>query len=442
MVALLTAVVVVLMIIASRSILLSELQWHFERSSLLEGNINQIMLVSKYQNQRNLYNESIDLQSVDEHEFNLGRVISSDQSSIKGAFAFQNPFTRAATWTINAMRQVMQKPPLPTLQELENNQKLYNAFRLEHAHQYQKALDVYRILESQTTDNVLIATIQLHQGFCHAMLGNTQQATTFFELVKQTHAGKSMAWTAQQLLDHMSALQNERQQLSQRELPSLQKARKHVYLMECKIAMQILDSLLLTNNEQAEKLVLQGLCAEEKGQTKQAAQRYLKAVEAGKKSSVARQANRRLFLLSERAPDTLALKAASLQINAQLQDTLIQKFQDNTSSETPKLNLVELSPELATAAHAAIDAIMSIPKDNIAELSEPTPQPIQSNPVPEPVKRRTSNPQPKQTVIRQKNGIQLTGTIVSAPDAPIVLIKTLVGVVGIPRSEIDSTYIP
>lgn len=438
-VALATAIMVGMLILASRLVMYSELEWHFERSALLEGNLNQVLLTSKYETQRKLYQEQTTQQAVDENEFLLGLVLDKEMPRPM-VYQLIGPLEKLSAKTINILRRFTGKGSLPTAEEQAQTHLLYKAFRLEHERQYALALSVYEGLLQRTTDPILQGVIQLHQGFCAALLGQKSRGRQHYQNVIRNHPQDDLGVVAAQLLKHLDAFEEDQLKLAQSSLPALPKARKLVQLLDCAEAVRILDTLQTTADESAEKLLLQARCAEENGKKGEAAKAYLEAIATAGQTDIARDANRRLYLLSSTIPDSSAMRATAIQINETLQDSLITSFQ-SLKSDTLAL--------LSTKRTAIPDTVPQTLDDTAALVPIPPPpvdvSPVQTKKAPAmapPAIPAHKISQGERAVIRMRGGKEFSGMVLSGPNEPVIRLKTLIGVIGIPRDQIDTSLAP
>lgn len=440
-IALLTAALVLAVLYAGRNLLYTELQWHFEKSALLSGNINQVLMLSKYENRFRLLQDSISQDQADANEYRLGRALGFDKPHIDTTVFTADMFTKASAYGIDQMRRILGKPPLPDQQDLATTQRLFEAFQLEYRYRYTEALSTYESLLQISTDPVLTGTIRLHMGFCNAMLEQKQSARTHYLWVMDNHRMDAMGHAAFQLLSHMERLDNERKKLQSANLPALAKARRYVQLMQCPEALRILDTLQLNSASEPERLILRGRCDEEAGNTQLAANHYLKAVAKGSYSPAAREANRRLFMVSGKTKDSLALRAAAVHLNTSLQDTALEAMTSESPATIPHGPPPPLPPELEQLQQQA-QQVVSTPIP-VAEMVPPPPPPM--------VPRAFRNPPPltppadskglvqgEKSRVKLNNGKEFSGTVISGSGESIVRIQTMIGVIGIPRDQIDT----
>lgn len=438
-----TAVLMGLLILSSRSVMDAELQWHFERAALLDGNLNQVLLITKYEDQRRLFLEKATQQDVDASEYHLGQALQSEQPLFQ-AIQWGNPLEQISATGIDLIRRFTGKAPLPSQQDIENTQKLFDAFLLEHRHEYRSALTLYNDLYPRTSDIYLRGVIRLHQGFCTALLDEKSQARRYYEEVISVHNDDNLGLVAALLLQHMDSFEAEELRLSKASMPALKKARKMVQLLRCKDAIRILDTLQVASKDASEKYLLEARCAEESGQQERAAQKYLKAIASDSSKVIARDANRRLFLLAQSASDTSGLQAISVQLNTLLQDSLVESFRTDSQNRPSKSEPAKVSKEIATETATALESL----KDSNTEVSVDT-VPSVAIAITRPTTKSMANPKPipvqskyaqgQRTQVRLLNGKEFTGLILSTPSENILRIQTLIGVIGIPRDQIDTT---
>jgi len=437
-----TAVLMGLLILSSRSVMDAELQWHFERAALLDGNLNQVLLITKYEDQRRLFQEKASQQDVDASEYHLGQALENEQPMFQ-TIQWNNPLEQVSATGIDLIRRFTGKEPLPSQQDIENTQKLYEAFLLEHQRKYHRALTLYNELYPLTSDIYLRGVIRLHQGFCASLLDQKTQARRYFEEVISVHNEDNLGLVAALLLQHMDSFEAEEMRLSNSSMPALKRARKMVQLLRCKEATRILDTLQVSSKDISEKFLLEARCAEESGQQEEAAQKYLKAIASDSSKVIARDANRRLFLLAQSPSDTTGLQAISVKLNTMLQDSLVESFRAESTIQPEDNEPTKLSKELATETVAALESL----QDSNSEVKTETAPPVavvSNRPTKLPATKPTPTVQSKyaqgqRMQVRLLNGKEFTGLILSEPSENILRIQTLIGVIGIPREQIDTS---
>lgn len=444
-IALVTAALVVAVLYAGRNLLYTELQWHFEKSALLSGNINQVLMLSKYENRFRLLHDSISQDQADANEYRLGRALGYDKPRIDTTAFTNDMFTKASAYGIDQMRRILGKPPLPDQQDIATTQRLFEAFQLEYRYRYTDALASYERLLATSTDPVLIGTIRLHMGFCSAMLEQKQNARSHYLWVMEHHRMDDLGHAAFQLLSHMDRLDNERKQLQNAALPALAKARRYVQLMQCREALRILDTLQLDSASEPERLILRGRCDEEAGNTQLAANHYLQAITQANYSPAAREANRRLFMVSSKSKDSVALRATAVHLNNSLQDTALEAMHSEAPPPMPPGPPPPLPPELAHLQQQA-QQVISTPVTIVEEAPPPPPERPQfrpdRQPPPKPLADNKGLVQGEKSRVKLNNGKEFSGTVISGPGENIVRIQTMIGVIGIPRDQIDTALGP
>lgn len=435
-----TAILMGLLILSSRSVMDAELQWHFERAALLDGNLNQVLLITKYEDQRRLFQEKASQQDVDASEYHLGQALENEQPMFQ-TVQWSNPLEQVSATGIDLIRRFTGKDPLPSEQDIENTQKLYDAFLLEHQRKYHSALTLYNELYPRTSDIYLRGVIRLHQGFCTSLLDEKSQARRYYEEVISVHNDDNLGLVAALLLQQMDSFEAEELRLSKSSMPALKKARKMVQLLRCKDATRILDTLQVASKEESEKFLLEARCAEESGQQEVAAQKYLKAIASDSSKHIARDANRRLFLLAKNSSDSSGLQAISVQLNTVLQDSLVESFRAESQNRPDESEPTKVSKELATETAAALESLKDSNAKVMADTAPPvaivTTRPTKSVNT-KPIAVQSKYAQGQRTQVRLLNGKEFTGLVLSAPSENILRIQTLIGVIGIPRDQIDS----
>lgn len=219
----------------------------------------------------------------------------------------------------------------------------------------------------------------------------------------------------------------------------MHKAKKLVQLLRCKEAARLLRSLPLDPRQEGERLLLQARCAEESGQREQAAHTYLKAIASSPSTQIAKEANRRLYLIAGRAQDSIAgLLQTAVKLNQALQDTMLHGFQEQRGLDST-LGQTDLPLQLAMASQEALERI----PQNAVDTSS-LPLSVMARPAkaarrfaPAPATERYTQGQRIQ--VRLQGGKEFSGMVLSPPTGNVLRLQTLIGVIGIPMDQIDTS---
>lgn len=465
--ALFTVGIVVVFIKSGFRIHMDELQWHMGKNELLGGNLNHVHLIAKLESQRKLYLNEITHQQMDEAEFEMSRLLNTSNLNLSSIDPF-HLVDQVSFAVINGLRRSLGKQILPSADELELYQMVLEAFRLEQRKNYGEALHLYNQILQRTTDPRLRGIVLLHQGFCLALLHQDQPAMQKYQEVIQKHADEDLGVVASLLLQHLKSVIYEEQLLQERNITAMARARKLTHLLRCETALPLLDSLeKIKGGPPGEIHYLRGYCLEESGQRKVAAQSYIRAIKVSGKSELAQDANRRLFLIGDQLEGGETLKKASLEMNQVLQDTALTKLHvvdsllrpDTTVSTTPDTNVLAvtgnqlnyadtlkiLGPDTVTNQVTIEMEILLRTADSLRATTSLIAAAVaaanQTPAVSPQIKQRPTVPVEKTTNWSRlvlKSGKVLNGEVISSPSASILRIKTIFGVIGVPREEVVS----
>jgi tetratricopeptide (TPR) repeat protein len=410
---------------------LSEIAWQLQKQEFIEGNLTRMYLVARFVDQRKLYLEEIDRSSSDWNEFEISHLLDSRTENDFSDLKVVDILDRVSLNVVNTLRQTIGKPLLVEWIEMQSLDYLGMAFRLERIREYQKALDIYDKTAPMIHDPVLLGVLLLHKGYCLALLGEIPKAKDLYQRVIAQNRHNDQGVTASLLLQHLDQIVLEQKNLLNAELPELVRARKMPLLMQCNA---LLNSLKPEDQagpaEQAEVLMVRGLCEEEIGNKGQALKNYLGAIKVAGNDSLARDANRRVYLMGTQITNGKRIEALAEQINQSLGDTM----------------LVSMGRQnLATTKSLPQDAYSAVPIAVIRDLEISALSIIRDR---KPLETTTSSikaPPPSfgpglHSFVRVdlKNGKTFTGEVLSLPEEKVLRIRTMIGIIGVRRDEIIS----
>lgn len=415
---------------ASLRLNVGEVAWQLQKQEFIEGNLARMYLVARFVDQRKLYLDQIDRSTFDKNEFDISRLIGNNLSQKWTNLKIRDALDHVSLVLVNALRQLVQKPPMATLDEIHSLEYLELAFRMERAREYQKALELYSLARPKIKDPLLMGVLMLHEGYCHTLLGSMDQARTLYLDVISTQKNNEQGVTASLLLQHLDQILADRLALNQSSLSAMEKAQKAPMLIQCKELLHSLDAGNHNPREQASVYLVRGLCEEESGNKYKAMKNYLGAIEVADSKVTARDANRRLYIMGKQINDGGRIKTISQRFNESLRDTTLKRMDSITDSMPSQTD----SPENAT---------VQMPVEQLIEIAEEADRILEEKSLEQ--RNRAKNGDSKQPFsipihsyakVTLKNGKTFSGEVLSGPQEEILRLRTLIGIIGIRRSEI------
>lgn len=476
-------VVVAILIHSSVRMHYSELEWRFLRSGLLDGRVSSNHMIAKLTNQQRVYYDEIRQDEVDLSEHVIRQGMRTNASVLSQRAGQMTAFVeRINRLFINGIRFLTGDTPLPTEQDLRALETLGSAFIMEFDNDFQKAILLYDdILAEDINDTRLVDLVRLHRGFCFAMLGKFNAADMEYRKVIAGQRDNDLGVTATLLQQFSMTLEKERQAILKSSADALTRAAKMAQLGQCDITDSIINGIGgLTNDQEAQKNLIRGQCFEHRGKKKQASQAYLTAIAQGASLETAKNANRRLLMIGSQleGEEKIEVQRISKVLNDVLKDSVFETIVKTAPVEPSSSSLALVAQALSSVSismdsfptslpvQGSSSANMSLPLqsagltsqwfENLAFLEKAA----RANAVSQYVSRvdtaaKVEAPKPVAVVAKPKvdliapfgtrvtlqttQGKVFSGTVVSEPGAMLIRLRTMIGVVGIPRTQLDTT---
>ena len=415
------------LILSSLTLHLSELRWQLQKSEFLEGNLSRMYLVARFVDMHQLYRETIHAQDVDEREYRISTILDRSERVTWKRFTAPDLLERTSLMVVNGMRSVTGKPALANNDEVSVIEWLDLAFRWERGRDYRQALSVYERLTPTIQDRYILGMVKLHQGFCNALLGNVDDARHYYEEVVREQHDNDLGVTASLLLQHLETLLQDRLVLMNSGLSEAERAKKMPMLLQC---AEVLKSISTANQpthvSQAEVNVVRGQCHEEAGEREQALRDYMQAISIAGNGAVSRDANRRMFMIGNQVQDGGRVKAIAMRLNETLQDSTLGQM---LMTDRAVVYQVGASPELRSPDSLTLDTLAR-QADEVIRKSQQVKQVVAPVPAKDPLSPGA------QVQLILNNGKAFSGVLLSAPDEPVVRIRTMIGVMGVDRKDV------
>lgn len=432
-----------LLILSSLRLHMAEMKWQLQKSEFLDGNMSKMFLLARFVDQYKLFQETVDRRTLDEREFQLNLLFDTRNSSAWKGMEIHNVIDFVSIQFVNGLRLVTQKAPLANLDEVRSLELLEQAFQLERIREYRDALGIYELLEVQVRDVRLQGIIRLHRGFCQALLGEVDLARASYERVIESHRDDDLGVTATLLLRHLETILQERVALLRSDIDQVTKARKMAALLQCKDVLESFDPDAIQNNEaRTEVLMLRARCEEELGNKNSALEQYVRVIRTAGETEVARDANRRVFLLGSQTAQGERIREAAVRVNRRLQDPSFKRMQE-WESAAPRVEMdpreleEEPSPEIMVSLEETAKAFGL---DSAPSTTTAPHQALQQTKVKTAVEAPRIMVPPSGTTVRveMEGGKTFVGQVISEPGAEEIEIQTMIGVIGVSRKELVS----
>lgn len=202
-------------------------------------------------------------------------------------------------YIVNGVRRLSFKPPLTFVEDKELLVKLQYAFYFERLHKYPKAARKYRELEAifEESKSEELGFILLHEGFCLALMEETEKALKRLEETEERFPGTHYATSARVLIELLRQGKRKKAEIKKEALSPEQKI---VQLYNNGFYKDALAELKKLKPSQITRPLayIRGRSFEETGQIPVAIKEYLELVVQTEHPDVAKKANRRLVMIS------------------------------------------------------------------------------------------------------------------------------------------------
>jgi hypothetical protein len=184
--------------------------------------------------------------------------------------------------------------------------------------------------------------------------GDFTPAKYYLQQVISKPANAEISETALQLLNYLISFEQETMQLAQSEGTSFEKVESLSKLWQCKEALAEIAKVnmdVLTKEQKSSLQYYQGMCLEEMGDKKAAVKSYVAAIKSAGNSDMARDANRRIFIVGHQDEENgESMRNVALQLNESLQDSSLDTLVAIADS-MPKAPPAPEEPLLAQVAN-------------------------------------------------------------------------------------------
>jgi tetratricopeptide (TPR) repeat protein len=454
---------IILLILNSYQLHWAELDWKLQRVSFLDSKITSNHMIGKLTNQQRIFHDEITQSEVDKENYSLQKNLKFQKIELdKKSSTNSGPLFFINKSIINGIRKLTSVDPLPDQADINSIKLLGQAFLLESQNEYQTAIKIYeKILQSDIEDQRMRSTALLHKGFCHSMMNFPQQAAQQYKDIILKEKNTDLGFTASLLLQYQQTIEREKQMLLEQNFDDLLRAKKLVQLQQCTSADSILSRIEGVNPEQEGQIsYLKGQCLEFMGKKELASKQYLKSIEKVGMSATAYDANRRILMLGSEIKGQKGedLKEMATEINKVLEDTSFTQaaeaiVKDNQILEDNKATISSSSQIVSSSSLAKVAELdqndslyQELEKQSVENLFYKTKNSLKEikSKLIEEIKPKVV--ESKSPLLGWKTGsrVQFTtldgkafrGKLISDPQARVIRIQTMIGIIGIPRNQL------
>jgi TonB family protein len=266
---------------------------------------------------------------------------------------------------LNAIRYVLGKPIINPKEEDRIFSVLELAYFWERNRRYAEALKIYDEVLSTTQFNPeLRAATLVHKAFCNSMQSKYDLAKKIYEQVINTYPSTEAGILAWKLLDFITSMEKERDNVMKARTSEIAKAKQFYLLMDFRNAIKNYSLTLSEKPDQQAEMearFFKGRSHEELGETEDALMEYRAVIRRDVSKVWARQANRRMLMLGEFYEQQ---KSISDEAKRQLEAYQDQTFMTDVGKYTSMMSKNTLKAELdkggssATATSRTDDSIL------------------------------------------------------------------------------------
>jgi tetratricopeptide (TPR) repeat protein len=348
-----TVMVVLAMVVLNDvcvQIRMKELQVILQSGDYEESNLDHIGLLMKYDLHRKMYEDKISNEKADTLEIDVNRLISERASYREVPIRKYEYASIPVVGIINSFRFIIGKPRLRDFAEDKSTAYLDTAYYYERNKYYGRALMIYdKALKEVKRDRMIIASIMLHQGFCNALLGNYEEAKTLYLKIINDYSDKSVAITAAILLKYLEGFRAEYRRVLRGTFDPVKRSEKLYKLLAFREAVKTLKEIEKKANRPliARLNYYKGKCYEELGEKETALNSYLEVITNDHRSSFARLANRRVYIIGSQVKEGRNIQEIAFRINEVLKDKKLDSMVKDEFSFRKDKNTAPEKEEIA-----------------------------------------------------------------------------------------------
>jgi tetratricopeptide (TPR) repeat protein len=449
---LITLGVVLLMIFLNdinRQIRIRELRLYMQQSNREDNNTDHIGLLMKYKLQKKIYENQLNQDEADIIEARVNAILAKSSINQDVSMDRYEYLSVPSLYMINLFRRMTNKEPIRNARDNPANLHLSMGYYYERNNYFSKALEFYgKALKDEDYNSNTIASIILHEGYCHSIMGNYQTARNKYLNIINNYGDKPVAITALVLLRYIEGFKSEVDRIVKNERDSVEKSEKLTKLIAYRDALNVITKIENKTPPQARARVkyIKGMCFEGLSEKEKAIDTYQSIVTTETKSPYARLANRRIYIAASTASNGGKIKNMALNNNLKIKDPVLDRMVDQET----KLGVPEKPVPDDTFQEELVKAESQSPVLDVKKLEavaeEEPPKPVQKVKKPEApaeigpprqvmTEKRQPKPRPVTYRVNTIEGNIFIGEIQQETET-YVRLGTMIGPVTIPRDKI------
>lgn len=304
------------------SIHLNELSNAVDELNKKQRGFNTVDILFKYEINRRLYSGLITEAEYDREELKTISILTQQEAPERKLGIFDYISMPA----VNGLRFLLGKPFLTlTKEQKENNAALSLAFYHENNRRFRDAQNIYNSFDEQKKQSPVL----LHEGYCLSLLGEHDDAVEKLTRIINENRNEEIAATAAILLMYITDFKQKADYLIKNgKGDNIDTVVKLVQLNSFQNAQEMLDRLEKSDTDeevQAKIAYYRGRLLEETGEKSKAIETYQEMILEYYRYEVAKNANRRILVMSANRSDREEINALAIENNKLLKD---EEFED------------------------------------------------------------------------------------------------------------------
>ncbi|HEY1406726.1 MAG TPA: hypothetical protein VF857_08970 [Spirochaetota bacterium] len=397
------------------SVRMRELKIYLQKLDRSENKIDFVNLIARYNLNSRLYDKGLSDDEANMVEYKMSELALSRKSYDTVRISGTRYVSEFALMFINAIRFFIGKDGISESSESDLSDNLNTAYFFERNNIYDRALKFYAMAEKEAEkDGDLKAGIMIHKGFCYAMMSNYGLARDTFTDVMHKYGNNEVAVIAAVLLRYLDAFEREQKIVLPGKDDPLIKGEKMFRLMAYDKTLEIFKEVKDTysGEDKAKISYFTARAYEETGKHKEAVKGYVETALMPEGGHYAGISARRIFQIGVRSNNNDVIETA-VEINRFVKDPALDEMIMNRGA----------SPASTADSGTAIEIEIpdSVRASILSRKQEQEKAPLA----------------PKRVRIITGDGNTFVGTVISENQNRVV-VKTLIGIIEIKRSDIMS----
>lgn len=335
------------------SIHLNELSNAVDELNKKQRGFNTVDILFKYEINRRLYSGLITEAEYDREELKTISILTQQEAPERKLGIFDYISMPA----VNGLRFLLGKPFLTlTKEQKENNAALSLAFYHENNRRFRDAQNIYNSFDEQKKQSPVL----LHEGYCLSLLGEHDDAVEKLTRIINENRNEEIAATAAILLMYITDFKQKADYLIKNgKGDNIDTVVKLVQLNSFQNAQEMLDRLEKSDTDeevQAKIAYYRGRLLEENGEKSKAIETYQEMILEYYRYEVAKNANRRILVMSANRSDREEINALAIENNKLLKD---EEFE----------NILELNENIGTTVADIVSDEDEVKKEEVIDVT-------------------------------------------------------------------------